>query len=336
MTVTSLSTRFTFREIPDQHISPPFCAVVAEGLSAAQKSLPCRFFYDQTGSELFEQICRLPEYYLTRTERAILEQYAPEILKAAGQNAMLVEFGSGSSCKTRLLQDAALAQQSHLHYIPIDISADFLYASALTLLNEYPRLTVTALAAEYRSGITALPAHQAPRLILFLGSSIGNFTREEAIDFLTHIRRQMRPEDRLLVGADLVKERTLIEAAYNDTSGVTAAFNKNLLTRINRELGADFQLDAYTHTAPFVAAQSRIEMHLVSQRRQRVRIAALEQSFLLKQGETIHTENSHKYSVAGFTSLGRAAGLIVQNRWQDARAWFSLFLLQPGPLTEPV
>ncbi len=241
-----------------------------------------------------------------------------------------MEFGSGSSYKTRLLLEAALARQSHLHYLPIDISADFLYGSAQALLHTHDRLHVTALAAEYLDGIAALPALDAPRLILFLGSSIGNFTRDEATDFLTHVRCRMQPQDRLLIGIDLLKERAVIEAAYNDAAGVTAAFNKNLLARINGELGANFDLDAFDHIAPFVEAESRIEMRLVSRRRQKVYVPVIEQDFLFHPGETIHTENSHKYSLPDFASLCAEAGLTVRQRWQDARDWFALLLLEPS------
>lgn len=319
---------FEFIEVPTRSHALPFCAVVSEGMSAAQKWLPCRFFYDQTGSHLFEQICQLPEYYLTRTERAILERYAAHILAAVGNEIALIEFGSGSSYKTRLLLQAALAQQRHLHYLPIDISADFLRAASHALLHEFERLSVTAIAAEYQDGIAALPDLDTPRLILFLGSSIGNFTHAEAIDFLKTVRRQMRPEDRLLVGADLLKERPIIEAAYNDAQGVTAQFNKNLLARINQQLGANFALEAFDHHAPFVEAASRIEMRLISQQDQTVYVGALEQAFSVKQGEYIHTENSHKYSPLSFAALCREAGLAVQECWQDDCGWFALFLLK--------
>jgi dimethylhistidine N-methyltransferase len=321
-------SRLDFIDVPPTLHSLPFCAVVAEGLSSPQKWLPCRYFYDHLGSLLFERICRLPEYYLTRTERAILERSAQEMVEAAGEDVAIVEFGSGSSGKTRLLLEAALAQQRHLHYVPIDISADFLRASALSLLDEYDRLTVTAIAGEYQEGIAALPDHDQPRLILFLGSSIGNFTRVESVDFLRHVRQQMQSQDRLLVGIDLRKDRRVIEAAYNDSEGVTAQFNRNLLIRINRELGGDFNLNAIAHHAPFVEAESRIEMRLISKRRQAVRVAAIDQTITLEQGEYIHTENSHKYSLSGFDTLCRKAGLTIQDLWQDDREWFAVLLLK--------
>ncbi len=322
-------SQFQFIEIPVSHPAASLREAVAEGLSASPKWLCCRFFYDSVGSHLFERICQLPEYYLTRTERALLEKYAPAIIHAAGRDLALVEFGSGSSCKTRLLLRAALAQQPTLHYTPIDISADFLRASALTLLSDYEGLSITALAAEYNDGISALPAHAGPRLLLFLGSNIGNFTRAEAQDFLTRIRQQMQPRDRLLLGVDLLKDPAITEAAYNDAEGVTAEFNKNLLARINTELDADFDLDAFAHHAPFVAAQSRIEMHLVSLRQQTICVGALNRRFAFAQGESIHTENSHKYSLSGMASLCGSAGLGIQEFWQDEKEWYGLLLLKP-------
>jgi L-histidine N-alpha-methyltransferase len=327
----SLNTHLEYIEVAPRLKAAPFCAVVAEGLSTPRKWLPCRFFYDRTGSELFERICDLPEYYLTRTERAILERSSAEIVAAAGREIAVVEFGSGSSIKTRLLLAAALHNQPRLHYLPIDISGDFLRSSALALLNDYEGLDITAIAAEYHDGIARLPHTGLPRLILFLGSSIGNFTREEATEFLTHVRASMRPNDRLLIGIDLLKERRHIEAAYNDSQGITAAFNKNLLTRVNRELGANIDTGAFMHAAPFVEEHSRIEMHLVCRRSHQAYVSAVDMTFQFHQGETIHTENSHKYSLSGFAALCQQAGLSVQRRWADEREWFALLLIGPEP-----
>lgn len=321
--------RIRFIEAPHRQRTIPFCEAVAEGLCAPRKRLPCRFFYDAAGSRLFERICQLPEYYLTRTEYALLERYAPQILAVAGEDLTIVEFGSGNASKTRLLLDAALERQRHLHYIPIDISADFLRDTVHALLDEYQGLTVTALAAEYADGIDALPAEDGPRLILFLGSNIGNFTHDEAIDFLAHLRRRMQPQDRLLLGVDLLKARPILETAYNDREGVTAQFNKNILARINRELGANFDLQAFDHAAPFIESRSRIEMRLISRRPQTVYVAALEREFTLEEGEFIHTENSHKYSLEGIASFCHEAELAIEARWLDEKAWFALLLLKP-------
>ncbi|HLJ56617.1 MAG TPA: L-histidine N(alpha)-methyltransferase, partial [Chthonomonadaceae bacterium] len=228
--------------------------------------------------------------------------------------------------------EAALRRHSRLRYAPIDISADFLRSAALGLLRDFPGLHVTAIAAEYHDGVAVLPDCGTPRLILFLGSSIGNFNHADAVAFLAHVRESMRPEDRLLIGFDLLKDRRQIEAAYNDSQGVTAAFNKNLLVRLNRELGADIRVDAFAHSAPFVEKHSRIEMHLVCQRSHRATVGALDMTFEFRKGETIHTENSHKYSQAAFTALCRSAGLSIERRWTDDAEWFALVLAAPDPV----
>ncbi len=304
--------------------------VVAEGLSQPQKCLPCRFFYDEAGSALFEQICELPEYYLTRTEQAILERSAGEMAEAMGGEVALVELGSGSSRKTRLLLDAVLRRQRTLRYFPIDISRDFLRASAEALLEEYPRLRITAIAAEYDDGIRVLPHCEGPRVVLFMGSNIGNFEPDEAAAFLGRIRSRLLPQDRVLLGVDLLKDPKIVEPAYNDSAGVTAAFNRNLLARINRELGGCFNPALFTHHAPFVAECSRIEMRLVSRVRQQVLIRALDRSYGFREGEYIHTENSHKYAPAAIAEVCRRAGLAVQERWLDGNAWFAVMLLRPA------
>lgn len=322
--------RLRFLEAHGAHVPETLCQLVDEGLSLPQKTLPCRCFYDTAGSRLFEQICRLPEYYLTRTEQAILERYAGEMLEAAGNDLAMVEFGSGSSYKTRILISAALARQPALHYVPIDISTAFLRDSAETLLEEYARLSITAVAGEYRDGIEVLPAHEGPRLILFLGSNIGNFEAEEAVAFLAAIRNRMEPRDRILIGVDLLKDRAILHAAYNDSRGITAEFNKNLLHRINHELGGDFPIASFQHDAPFMEAQARIEMRLVSRSAQRVRIRATDREYAFEAGEFIHTEYSHKYTLDAFADLCRRAGLAAQHRWLDPREWFAVLLLRPA------
>lgn len=303
-------------------------AVIA-GLSAPRRRLPCRFFYDEAGSALFERICDLEEYYPTRTERSILHSNADAIIAAAGTHCLtLIELGSGSSAKTRLLLDAALRRQLALAYIPIDISSAFLAESADALRAEYPRLHVAPIAAEYRAALCALPAPEedGARLFIFLGGNIGNFEWGEAASLLASLRCRMRPQDRLLVGMDRVKETAVLTAAYNDRAGVTAAFNKNLLARINRELGADFDLAGWEHDAPFRADLGRIEMWLVSTRDQTVRVG--DRRFIFHAGERIHTENSHKYTPASFGDLARTAGLCVEQAWSDPRDWFTVSLLR--------
>ena len=320
-------------EVPLTHARQTLEYSVVEGLSRSPRTLPCRFFYDETGSAIFERICDLPEYYPTRTERAIFARHAAEMIRAVGAPVIgMTELGSGSSCKTRLLIEAALERQARLSYTPIDISGDFLRASAATLLREYPELDVTAVAGEYRDALHALPTFTAPHLFLFLGSNIGNFEPDEAAELLRDLRSRMRAEDRLLIGVDLVKDVTVLEAAYADAAGVTAEFNKNLLTRINREIGADFDLDQWEHRAPFVAEKSRIEMWLVSRTAQTVTLCPElgdEMSFAFEKGEGIHTENSHKYTRDGFDALCRRADLSVRHTWTDADDHFAVFLLGP-------
>lgn len=326
---SSTVSQLTLIEVPVHRQEMSFARAVAEGLSGAQKSLPCRFFYDLDGSALFEQICDLPEYYLTRTEHRILTDYAHEIVAELGYPVALVEFGSGSSLKTRLLIDALLAQQGHLSYTPIDISSDFLRASSLALLDEYEALSIQAIAAEYSDALPVLPdLHQQPRLFIFLGSNIGNFAPSEAAAWLARVSQQMRAEDGWLIGFDLVKDPDIFFAAYNDQAGITHAFNKNLLARINRELGGDFALESFRHHAPFVEEAARIEMRLYSSQRQRVFIEALDSSFDFEMGEYIHTENCHKYSLASFQALCEGAGLVVQRQWFDSQQWFGMALLR--------
>ena len=319
-------------KLPRNREERAFSQAVADGLSKQQKSLPCRYFYDLAGSKLFEQICELPEYYLTRTEQKIFEDYSTDIINALGHKLAIVEFGSGNSIKTRLLINTALNRQKHLHYIPIDISASFLKASAHVLLGESNRLSITAIAAEYADAIPIIPNLQEPRLFLFIGSNIGNFNRAEAVSFITKIRKQMGARDRLLISFDLVKASHILEAAYNDAAGVTAAFNKNLLTRINRELGATFALSKFNHLAPYVQEHSRIEMRLISNCPQRVYIKNLQRGFTFEQGEFIHTEDSHKYTFESFTEICRTAGLEIQNQWLDRHKWFAVALLKPGEI----
>lgn len=324
-----IATNLEFIEVPVRHRHNQFCSAVAQGLSAPQKWLPCRFFYDTLGSQLFERICQLPEYYPTRTEQRILDRCASRIVETIGRRMALVEFGSGSSSKTRTIIRALLDYQGALHYVPIDISADFLRETAHNLLESFRSLSITAIAAEYNEAIGLLPSYSGPRLMLFLGSNIGNMDRDDAAAFLDSIRGCMEPWDRLLIGVDLLKDTSVIEAAYNDSQGVTAAFNKNLLVRANRELGADFDLASFRHHAPFVREHSRIEMRLVSRRCQTVTIAALNRAYPLKEGEYIHTENSYKYTLDSFARIAREAGLALQDYWTDEREWFAVILLRP-------
>jgi len=308
--------------------SADLAAAVHAGLAATQKTLPCRFFYDQEGSALFEEICELPEYYVTRTEDEILRCRAPEIIAALPHRVDLVELGSGSSRKTRRIIEALLEHQRSLHYLPIDISATMLRETAQALSRDYPRLEVDPLALEYGAALERLPAkRQGPLLVLFLGGNLGNFDPAAAIGFLRQIAAAMQPGDGLLLGLDLHKEAAVLNAAYDDSQGVTARFNLNLLRRLNRELNADFDLDAFRHRAFYNEAEGRVEMHLVSLRDQGVRIAGKCVEF--RAGETIHTENSYKYTRAQIQALAHASGFSLQRAWTDEQAYFSVNLLTP-------
>ena len=312
---------------PNHHLQQSFKNAVADGFQKTPKSIPALFFYDTPGSQLFEQICKLPEYYPTRTEYKILTDNARDIIETITGEVELVEFGSGSSAKTRVLINAILADQTHLHYIPTDISTDFLLESSIALKNEYDALSITAIAAEHSDTLHLLPeGGRQSRLFLFLGSNIGNFDPEEAISFIGQIRRRMREEDYLLIGFDLVKDHQVLFDAYNDRTGVTAEFNKNLLARVNRELGGYFDLDLFGHHAPFVEAHSRIEMRLISRCDQQVYVGGLGQRFNFAEGEYIHTENSYKYTLESFSSLCEAAGMRMGEYYLDECGWFAVGL----------
>lgn len=320
--------RLTCIDVPERRARIGFASSVRDGLTQHPKILPSRFFYDEVGSELFEEITELPEYYLTRCEASIIDQKRGEILDTVGPPCSLIEFGSGSSNKTRQLIESILARQPELDYFPIDISREFLHKTAEGLLQDYSGLRVTALAGEYFDAAAALPQTDCPRLILFLGSNIGNFENEEAVDFLSQVAGSMNPLDRLLVGTDLVKDPAVITSAYNDAAGITEEFNFNILRRINKELAGRFLLDEFAHRAPFVEATQRVEMHLVSLKRQRVCIEALDLPIEFAKGETIRTEISQKYTEASFGDIADRAGLEVQRRWTDDRGWFALNLLR--------
>ncbi|MDQ7065129.1 MAG: L-histidine N(alpha)-methyltransferase [candidate division KSB1 bacterium] len=324
--------RFLLETSPRQNLHARFAQDVLRGLSAAPKRIPSVYFYDSIGSELFEKICTLPEYYITRTEKAILETHIHDIARFQnGSDLSLVEFGSGSSYKTRLLIQAFLQQQGHLTYRPIDISDSILREGARRLLNDFPALRVHALAAEYDDGIRKIQqANVSPKILVFLGSNIGNFEPPQAVDFLNKMRHIMQPRDLLLLGTDMVKPRHILEPAYDDAQQVTAQFNLNLLRRINRELGGDFDLSRFRHRAFFNETESRIEMHIESIGQQQAHIAALDRTFAFRAGETIHTENSYKFTPDMLQSIFAAAGLKRLQHWQDADGYFRLNLLGPA------
>jgi dimethylhistidine N-methyltransferase len=299
-----MNIRGVFQAAPPVGADGSFAADVIAGLTAQPKTLPPKYFYDLAGSALFERITELPEYYPTRCEIAILREHAPAMASMFPPGAALIEFGSGSSRKARILLGAAATVAA---YIPVDISGDFLQQDLARLERDLPRLIVHPLVADFTKPY-AIPAELAtlPRVGFFPGSTIGNFEPAEAEAFLRHSGDMLGVEALLLVGIDLVKDETTLYRAYNDAEGVTAKFDLNLLARINRELGADFDLAAFEHRAFFNAAQSRIEMHLVSMKPQKARVNGIDIEF--DRDETIHTENSYKYSVESFQALARGAG----------------------------
>lgn len=314
----------------DEPPSQSFGQDVAAGLTASPKRLSCHWFYDEQGSQLFEEICELPEYYLTRCERSILEERAGEIAGRFDAPTTLVELGSGSASKTRLLIEAFLARHRRLVFAPIDISQTMLESSAQLLLDEYPRLEVRAFAGRYESGLEHFAGSQSsPRLTLWLGSSVGNLDRERAARFLRRVRGGMDAGDRLLIGVDLRKDRETLERAYDDRAGVTARFDLNLLARANRELGADFDLEAFSHRATWRPDPGRVESHLVSRRAQKVRIDELDLEIEFAAGETIHTENSYKYSHDEIERLAESADMRRDCCWLDADGLYSLNLFAP-------
>jgi dimethylhistidine N-methyltransferase len=297
---------------------------VLAGLASSPKTLPPKYFYDERGSRLFDAICELPEYYPTRTELAMLKSYASEIADRVGPDAAIVEYGSGSGRKT-----AVLVETLHPHaYVAIDIADEQLRSAVSALAAAFPRVRMSALCADYTQRLD-LPALDGTavrkRLVFFPGSTIGNFSVEEALAFLVNARSVAGAGGAMLVGVDLKKDAALLHAAYNDAQGVTAAFNLNVLRRINEELAGDFDLQAFEHRAFYNAPASRIEMHLVSTREQTVRIGP--QAFLFAAGETIHTENSYKYSVAEFQTLAREAGFEAEHCWVDPQCLFSIHYL---------
>lgn len=298
-----------------------FAEELIAGLRARPRVVAPKWFYDAAGSALFDRICELPEYYPTRTECALLDRHARDFAACIGAGAEIVEFGAGASRKVRLLL-SALPQPAG--FVPIDISGEHLEAAAAQLRADRPGLVVRPIAGDYTAEGFELPPARGRRVGFYPGSSIGNFEPTEAGALLARFRALLG-DGGLLVGVDLVKSPAVLHAAYNDAQGVTAAFNLNLLARANRELGADFHLDAWEHTALYQPALQRIEMHLVSRRTQTVRIAG--ETIAFAEGDSVHTENSYKYTVERFQALARSAGWTPQAVWTDERRSFSLHWL---------
>jgi len=298
-----------------------FLAEVLAGMRQPRRALPCKYFYDETGSKLFDEICELDEYYPTRTELRIMEEYAPEIAEQIGSGVRLVEYGSGSSIKTRILLDHLEAPAA---YVPVDISQEHLQATADRLNAAYPEIEILPVCADFTERFelptpTREPSHSA---VYFPGSTIGNLEPNQAIALLARISSLCGKGGGLVIGIDLQKDASVLEAAYNDEAGVTAEFNLNLLRRINRELGADFEIGEFEHSARYNAEHGRIEIDLVSRTDQSVTIDG--EHFELSADEAINTEFSHKYTIDGFAALAAEAGLDLHRHWTDDREWFGV------------
>lgn len=321
-------------------IDNEFALDIKEGLTRttnAKYILP-KYLYDSVGSELFEVICDQPEYYPTRTELAILKQCSPQIVKMFDHQApSIVELGSGSAKKTKILLEHFLLKKQNLYYFPIDVSHDILQYTMKKLSSEFSRLRTIGICADYIKGIEKAGDFIGARnpvpnrkLILFLGSTIGNFEPKNAKSFLRTIRRKMEKNDNLLLGIDLLKDKRIMEAAYNDKREITAKFNLNLLSRINRELGGEFVLSNFRHHAFFNQDKGRVEMHLISECDQQVVIDRIGECLSFAQNERVHTENSYKYSPAQIRGLANDAGLTLKKNFYDKKKWFSLSLLSPA------
>jgi L-histidine N-alpha-methyltransferase len=322
---TRLGNRFECREVEPAWPIPDLAADLAHGFEQSPRMLPPKYFYDSDGSKLFDQICDTPEYYPTRAESELLAAHAAELIGAV-RPRHLIELGSGSSRKTRHLLRAAEALGLPLDYWPFDVCRDMLERSGQALTAEFPQLHVRALVGDYLGGLAHLPQPDGRRMFVFLGGTIGNFSKRESDRFLKDLRAQMRPDDYLLLGADRLKDTAVLEAAYNDAAGVTAAFNLNVLKVVNRELRADFDLAGFRHRAVFDEAASRIEIYLVSQRPQQAHVRALDKTYSFRQNEVILTEISRKYSRQSLTALLEHAGFAIERHLEGGERLFSLIL----------
>ena len=311
------------------HISDKTAAAVYEGLMSRPKWLPSWLFYDAAGSKLFDEITRIPEYYVTRTERAILSKHAAEIVaRAAGEQVLrIVELGAGSADKTRLLLTAASNRQDTVFYEPVDVSASALVEAQLRIEDELPGVIVCPRVQDYTQDLeldSTLPNER--RLLMYIGSSIGNFEPGESLMLLERVRAATDKGDCFLLGVDLAKDEAVLQSAYDDAGGVTAAFNRNILTRLNRELDADFNPATFGHRAVWNPTESRMEMHLVSAKNQEVWLPGIDLRVRFEVGESIHTENSYKYKPGAAEALLTKAGFAPEATWTDERGWFAVIL----------
>jgi L-histidine Nalpha-methyltransferase len=307
----------------------PVAAEVLRGLTVRPKRLSPWLFYDERGSALFEAITALPEYYLTRTERGILEQHSDAILAAAGDSDLaIVELGAGTAAKTDLLLAAAVRRHGAASYFPMDIASSSLEQARERIAREMPQVTVRPILSDYTRKLGELPGAGRRRLVLYIGSSIGNFEPKHAAALLRRLRNQLAPGDWLLLGVDHVKDRTTLLRAYNDGAGVTAEFNRNVLARINAELGANFRPRLFRHRALWNDRECRMEMHLESLVAQEVSIPALEMRIRFRRGESVHTENSYKFTPDAVNGLLVRGGFASRQSWTDARSWFGVYLAE--------
>ncbi len=339
-----MSTSFPTTELQTPPVAPPIHAAVAdavrEGLSCTPKWLPAWLFYDAEGSRLFERITELPEYYPTRTERAIFAGYADGIIDTALRtwqqahpgaqgHLRLLELGAGTATKTGILLDAAVRRQGQTEYLPVDVSEAAMAEACASMQRVQSGVTVIPQVANYVTDTLEIPPHNGPTLALYIGSSIGNFDPDEASAILCNLRQQLQTGDTLLLGTDMVKDRRRMEAAYDDRDGITEAFNLNILRRINRDLRANFDLACYRHVALWNEDQSRIEMHLQALRDQTIRIPGINATYRIAKGETIHTENSYKFTRASINTLMQTSGYKTVEQWTDEQHWFAVTLATP-------
>ena len=317
--------RFQIKALSQQDALKTLKHDVLEGMLCAPRSLPPKYFYDETGSRLFDAICKTRHYYLTRTESALLERHAGEIIAAVRPRAC-VELGAGTSVKTEILLSALAAGSQSFTYVPIDVCEEVVIESAARLLHHYPRLRIEALAGEYLDALQALPSLDGPVLFVFIGSSIGNFSEAESTELLSAVSGIMRPGDAFLLGLDRVKDKKILEQAYDDDEGITAQFNLNVLQVLNTRLGGDFRLENFSHRAVYQKARERIEMYLVARKAQQVLLADLGETLDIAEGEAILTEVSRKYTRASIHHLLEASALTEDMHFTPGDEQFSLVL----------
>ena len=322
-----LDQRLRYYEPNGEHVYKTFADEISNSLRSNQKSINPKFFYDEKGSHLFEKICTLPEYYLTNAEISILNQLDDKISPHLDGDFRLVELGSGSSTKTRILIQILERLQTYVEYIPIDISR-ILKTSSRILQSDFKRLHITGIIDEYESGLKFLKYYDTKKnLIIFLGSSFGNFDLEDGSKFLSKINSAMKKDDLFLIGLDLVKDKKILECAYNDSEGITAQFNLNILSRINSELGGNFNLQKFRHHAVYNEDQNKIEMYLHSIDRQTINIPQADLILNLEKDELIHTENSQKFTISNIKQMSEKAGFEIKDMWYDEKQYFAMILL---------